>query len=75
VTVHQDVTLHSGVLRDGDQVRYELAAGRYAWIHVAQGAIVVNGTRLEAGDAAAIDQPGVIDLAGAGGEVLLFDLA
>jgi redox-sensitive bicupin YhaK (pirin superfamily) len=75
VTVHQDVTLHSGVLRDGDHVRYELPAGRHAWIHVAQGAIVVNGTRLEAGDAAAIDQPGVIDLAGAGGEVLLFDLA
>jgi redox-sensitive bicupin YhaK (pirin superfamily) len=75
VTIHQDVTLHSGVLADGDRVRYQLPAGRHAWIHVARGAVVVNGTRLEAGDAAAFDEPGVIDLAGAGGELLLFDLA
>jgi redox-sensitive bicupin YhaK (pirin superfamily) len=75
VTVHQDVSLYSGVLRAGDRVQYTLAAGRHAWIHVARGEVDVDGTRLSAGDAAAIDEAKVIEIAGAGGEVLLFDLA
>jgi quercetin 2,3-dioxygenase len=75
VTVHQDVSLYSGVLRDGDRATYTLAPGRHAWIHVARGEVDVDGTRLSAGDAAAIDEAKVIELAGAGGEVLLFDLA
>ena len=75
VTVHQDVSLYSGVLRPGDRAQYTVAPGRHAWIHVARGEVDVDGTRLSAGDAAAIDEAKVIELAGAGGEVLLFDLA
>ena len=75
VTVHQDVSLYSAVLRPGDRVQYTLPAGRHAWIHVARGEVDIDGTRLTAGDAAAIDEAKVIELAGAGGEVLLFDLA
>jgi redox-sensitive bicupin YhaK (pirin superfamily) len=63
------------VLRDGDRATYTLAPGRHAWIHVARGEVDVDGTRLSAGDAAAFDEAKVIELAGAGGEVLLFDLA
>jgi redox-sensitive bicupin YhaK (pirin superfamily) len=76
VTIHQDVQLWAGLLGDGDGVQHELAKGRHAWLHVARGALTLNGDRLAAGDAAAIDAPGPLALRGDGdAELLLFDLA
>ncbi len=76
VTVHQDVSLFAGTFGQGEEARYELAAGRNAWVHVARGSVELNGTRLEAGDAAAIGAGGALHLVGKdAGEVLLFDLA
>ena len=49
---------------------------RGAWLHVAAGAVTVNGVALTAGDAVAIEGEPRIEVAGkADGEVLLFDLA
>ncbi|MEX3909804.1 quercetin 2,3-dioxygenase, partial [Paraburkholderia sp. BR14319] len=46
------------------------------YLHVARGALDVNGQRLEAGDAAMIETEAAVALAnGAAAEVLLFDLA
>jgi redox-sensitive bicupin YhaK (pirin superfamily) len=73
LTIHQDARLYGAVLAGADAVRHELAPGRRAWVHVARGAIKVGGAALTAGDAAAIAEPGAIELAG-DGEVLLFDL-
>lgn len=77
VTVHQDANMYASRL-DGDAtLSHDLSPGRRAWVQVAQGAVMLNGVALEAGDGAAIDTAGVIELAGAGegGEVLLFDMA
>jgi len=53
-----------------------LAQDRHGWLHVAEGAIRLNGERLEAGDAAAITGPEDLDLvAESASQVLLFDLA
>ncbi|HVW26155.1 MAG TPA: pirin family protein [Polyangiaceae bacterium] len=76
VTIHQDAQLYAGTLGDGQRARYDLGPGRYAWLHVARGSVDVQGERLNAGDAAAIEQGGPIDIAAtSGAEVLLFDLA
>jgi hypothetical protein len=76
VTLHQNARLYAGTFGAGEQASYELGDGRHAWVHVARGSLTVQGEKLEAGDAAAIDDAGRIDLAGtSGGEVLLFDLA
>jgi quercetin 2,3-dioxygenase len=76
VTVHQDVSLLAGVLELGERVRYENPAGRHPWIHVATGAFEIGGTRLDAGDAAAVTEAGPLDIVGReAGEVLIFDLA
>jgi redox-sensitive bicupin YhaK (pirin superfamily) len=86
VTIHQDATILNALLGPGDRVRHELGPTRHAWVHVARGAITVNGKQLAAGDAAAFGgglgkdaptEPGPIELAGADGEseVLIFDLA
>ena len=76
VTVHQDARLYAAVL-DGDApVTHPLAAGRRAYVHVALGAITVNGERLEAGDALKVTDAGAVVLADSkSAEVLLFDLA
>ena len=76
VTIHQDARLYAGLFDAGENAAYELKPGRGAWIHVARGELTVNGEKLVAGDAAAIETSGTIAIAGTtGGEVLLFDLA
>ena len=76
VTVHQDVNLYSTLLDDEERVRHATARGRSTWIHVAQGAIELNGTRLDAGDAASFHEPGTVELVGRDwADVLIFDLS
>ncbi len=74
LVIHQDMQLYATRLETGETASYDLVNGRKAWVHIARGKMTVNGTELDAGDAAAIVEPGKIDLRGAGGEALLFDL-
>jgi redox-sensitive bicupin YhaK (pirin superfamily) len=75
VTIHQDVDLYASLLDEGQTAKLALRPGRQAWVHVASGAAVVNGERLEAGDGLALTGEPEVTLEGRGGEVLLFDLA
>jgi redox-sensitive bicupin YhaK (pirin superfamily) len=75
VSLHQDVALWTGVLEEGQKTELPLAAGRHAWVHVARGAVSVNGKRLGEGDGAALSDEPAVALEGHGGEVLVFDLA
>lgn len=79
IRIHQDIRMYATLLGANDSVSHSLPAGRYAWLHVAKGAIEVNGKTLEAGDGAAFAAdkgPATIDLRAApGGEALLFDMA
>jgi hypothetical protein len=74
VTVHQDVALYATLLDGEERVEHTLGADRAAWVHVARGEVSVDGTKLSAGDAAAIGG-GTFRLdAGKDAEVLVFDL-
>jgi redox-sensitive bicupin YhaK (pirin superfamily) len=77
VTIHQDVSLYSSVLGDGDQVSHTLAKGRIAWLQVAKGGLTLNGQTLTAGDGAAIQDLDHLTLASTAAETefLLFDMA
>jgi hypothetical protein len=76
VTIHQDAEIFAGLFDEGEKATYTLAPGRHAWVHVARGSVLVNGQKLDAGDAAAVSDAGDLQIAGAGsGEVLLFNLA
>jgi redox-sensitive bicupin YhaK (pirin superfamily) len=76
VTIHQDASIYAGLFDKGEKASFALASGRHAWIHVARGSVTVNGELLRAGDAAAIDQAGTVEIAGdSAGEVLVFDLS
>jgi redox-sensitive bicupin YhaK (pirin superfamily) len=76
VQIHQDARVYAGVLDGDDAASYVLENGRSAYLHVARGAIQVNGTPLKAGDGAKITGERELRLAqGEGAEVLLFDMA
>ena len=74
VKIHQDVTLYTTLLDDGQSVTHDFAPNRYGWVQVARGEVEVNGQTLKAGDGAAIENESSVTLAGKGAEVLLFDL-
>lgn len=78
VTIHQDATLSTALLTDGERVRHELRTGRAAWVQVARGEVTVNGHALRAGDGASLVDEAAIEITGRGpgdAEVLVFDLA
>jgi quercetin 2,3-dioxygenase len=75
VHIQQDVDLYVGDLEPGTALDHPLARGRGAWLHVARGAVELQGTRLGAGDAAAVEGAASVGLrALEPSEVLLFDL-
>jgi len=76
VTIHQDAYLYAALLNGADRLNHTLRGGRRAYVHVARGKLLVNGRRLEAGDALeATDITEIVLEKGDGAEVLLFDLA
>ena len=76
VTIHQDIDLYATNLDEGERISHELVAGRKAWIHIARGGVQINDSRLDSGDAVAVEGPATIALTGvADAEVLLFDMA
>ncbi len=75
IAIHQDADLWLGKLDAGQQVVHPLANNRNAWVHVAEGEVVLNGKTLVGGDAAAISSEDKLQLtANKPSQVLLFDL-
>jgi redox-sensitive bicupin YhaK (pirin superfamily) len=72
VKIHQDVDLFAAIL-DGQRVTHTLRPGRHAWLQVARGSVELNGTKLDAGDGAAISEVPHLEINGSG-EALVFDL-
>ena len=75
VLIHQDVRVYSGLFDGGESARLEIAKGRRAYVHVARGAVHVNGIELTAGDALKLTDEGAVEIGqGSKSEVLVFDL-
>jgi redox-sensitive bicupin YhaK (pirin superfamily) len=73
--IHQDADLWLAKLDAGQNVSHSLANGRHAWVHVAEGEVLLNGKTLSGGDAAAINDETKLALtATKASQVLLFDL-
>ena len=73
--IHQDADLLLAKLESGQAVKHSLAPNRHAWIHVAEGEVNLNGTKLSGGDAVALsDETNAEISATKPSQVLLFDL-
>jgi redox-sensitive bicupin YhaK (pirin superfamily) len=75
LTLHCDALLYAGEFEAGQAAELVLAPGRSAYVHVARGELRVNGHALRAGDGAALSGEPAVRVGGAGGELLIFDLA
>jgi len=75
VSIHQDARVYATLVDGDERVEHRLAPGRRGYVHVARGAVEVNGVALAAGDAAALTDESAVTLAhAAAAEVLIFDL-
>ena len=75
LVIHQDVRLYGARLSPGEDVSYALGEGRHAWLQVVGGSVSLNGTRLGAGDGAAVSEEAALRVsAESESEFLLFDL-
>jgi redox-sensitive bicupin YhaK (pirin superfamily) len=75
IGIHQDADLWLAKLDANQHVTHSLAAGRHAWVHVAEGEVTLNGQTLTGGDAAAVSGETSLDISGVKpSQVLLFDL-
>jgi redox-sensitive bicupin YhaK (pirin superfamily) len=75
ISIHQDADLWFAKLDPGHQAGHRLAPGRHAWLHVAQGDVMLNGAILSGGDAAGLSGESHLELvAEKSSQVLLFDL-
>ena len=75
VTIHQDARMYAGLFDGDESGALPVAPGRRAYVHVARGAVAVNGVPLQAGDAAKIDAEAEVRVdQGHAAEVLVFDL-
>ncbi len=73
--IHQEADLLLGKLDAGQSVKHLLAKDRHAWVHVAEGEVTVNGTKLSGGDAVAVSDEKVLEIAASKpSQVLVFDL-
>lgn len=77
VTIHQDVAIYATNVGENESVTHALDSNRSAWVHVAKGSALINGTAANAGDGIAISKSPAITIDGTSEntEVLLFDLA
>jgi len=76
VTLHADARLWAGLFDGAEQTEMALDPARKAYVHLARGQLEVNGQRLNAGDALALQGEAHLSLAhGVDAEVLVFDLA
>jgi len=76
VTVHADARVYAGLFDGAERADVRLDPQRPAYVHLARGALEVNGRRLAAGDAVTLRGEPLLQLArGEDAEVLVFDLA
>ena len=74
--INQDVSVYNSILKNGEEVSYELAENRYAWLQVIKGAVDLNGEVLNVSDGAAISEENLLKIKSLADEteILMFDL-
>lgn len=72
--INQNAVLYAGLFDGAERSELTLEPGRKGYVHVARGAITVNGHALGPGDALKVNGGRVALDRGAGAEVLVFDL-
>ncbi|MEG0975899.1 MAG: quercetin 2,3-dioxygenase, partial [Comamonas sp.] len=76
LSANADARMYAGLLDGAETADLTLAAGRKSYVYVVRGVLSLNGTVLQTGDAAYLDNETQLHLDQASdAEVLVFDLA
>jgi redox-sensitive bicupin YhaK (pirin superfamily) len=76
VSIHQDATIYATHLKSGRKSDFTVERDRHAWLQVARGELIVNGTKLSSGDAIATSRATALHVeATQDADALLFVLA
>ncbi|MGH8176358.1 MAG: pirin family protein [Steroidobacter sp.] len=76
VRIHQDARVYAGLFNAAERSDLEIGDRRRVYVHVARGAVLANGEKLNAGDALQLtDEPRLTLSDGVDAEVLVFDLS
>lgn len=75
LALRQDARVYAAQLDGNETASLSLERERYAYVHVAQGSVTLNGMRLSEGDGAKLrDEPSMVLTEGDGAQVIVFDL-
>jgi len=73
--IHQDARVYAGLLDGAESAALALAPERLGYVHLARGALSLDGQALQAGDGAMLrDHPALLLGGASNAEVLVFDL-
>ncbi len=76
IPINADAKLFASTIGAGKSVSHTLGKGRHGWVQVLRGEATLNGSKMGAGDGAAIsDEAALTVKADKEAEILLFDLA
>ena len=76
VKIHQDANLYAAQLSAGEKNVFEISGGRFVWVQVICGEILLNALLLKGGDGARIMEEEILTFTTKqNSEILLFDLA
>ena len=74
--IHQDARIFLSKIDAGQQVVFEPAPGRHAWLQVLRGSVSLNSDDLQTSDGAAVTEENLLTIqATSDAEIMLFDLA
>ena len=76
IHINQDVRLYASIMKSGEELKYDIANDRHAWIQLISGSLEVNGETINAGDGVAISDEKALTIKALedGSEFLFFDL-
>ena len=76
LAIHQDARIYLATIDAGSSAESTLATGRFAWLQVLRGSVLLNGQPMSTSDGAAISETTQLKIeANSDAEVMLFDLA
>ena len=58
--MHADALLYMGNLFDNQEIEHPLEVKKHAWVQIVSGELLLNGTKLQAGDGAAVSEESVL---------------
>ena len=75
LAIHADALLYMGILFDNQEMKHPLEVKKRAWVQIVSGELLLNGTKLQAGDGAAVSEESVVKIRSSrSSEFLFFEL-